>query len=423
MKKISIVGFGKIGQAVAANILAHNIAVNAVDTSTELIKAFKTNEFISNEPGITKVLLKNFHIGTLKITDDYNSIKNSQAVIVCIPLLITESKRIIKKTFLNCLKNIAPFLSDKCLLSVETTVPVGFSRKTIIPLLEELGKKHGVDFYLIYTPERIKSGTMLKQLLQNPKIIGGINDEAKEKGREVYQSFFNSKQLQTVSSIECAEMIKLAGMAYRDINIAISNQLAIFSEKAGIDYTEVLKLTNTDCEAFLLNPGIGVGGHCTPVYPYFLIENFKEKGLNFTLAKESRNINDKMASYAVKLINNIEQKKALILGLGFRPDVKEDSFSTTYLLHKTLREKDYKIFLHDPYFSTKEIKAKKFIPANDIYSTNAKVVFLVTNHSIYKNINWIKLKKSGCRYFVDGRNSFDKKIVELAGIKYVGIGR
>ena len=424
MKKISLVGFGKIGQAVAANILAHNIAVNAVDINTNLIKTFKTNEFISNEPGITEILLKNFHSGNLKITDDYSSIKNSQAVIVCIPLLITESKKIIKNPFLDCLKNIAPFLSEKCLLSVETTIPVGFSRKTIVPLLDKLGKKHGVDFYLIYTPERIKSGTMLKQLLQNPKIIGGINNEAQEKGRKIYQLFFSNKQLQTVSSIECAEMIKLAGMVYRDINIAISNQLAVFSKKAGIDYTDVLRFANTDGEAFLLNPGIGVGGHCTPVYPYFLIENFKEKGLDFTLAKESRNINDKMASYATTLINNdIEQKKALILGLGFRPDVKEDSFSTTYLLHKILKEKKYKIFLHDPYFSREEIKAKKFIPANDIYSTNARVVFLATSHSIYKNINWPRLKKSGCSYFIDGRNSFDKKIVESAGIKYMGIGR
>lgn len=424
MKKISVIGFGKIGQAVAANILTHNVSVNAVDINIELAESFKTNKFISNELGIAKILLKNFHNRKLTVTNNYNSIKDSQAVIVCIPLLITESKKIIKKTFLDCLEKIAPLLSNKCLLSVETTIPVGFSRGTIIPLLESLGKKHGTDFYLTYSPERIKSGTMLKQLLQNPKIIGGIDNKALEKGKEIYNLFFNKKQLQTVSSIECAEMIKLAGMVYRDINIAISNQLAIFSQKTGIDYTEVLKLTNTDGEAFLLNPGIGVGGHCTPVYPYFLIENFNEKGLDFTLAKESRKINDKMAAYAVKLIDeDIEQKKALILGLGFRPDVKEDSFSTSYILHKTLKEKNYKVFLHDPLFSNHEIKAKKFIPTNNIYSANAKVVFLVTNHSTYTNINWKKLRKSGCNCFVDGRNSFDKKTVESAGIKYVGIGK
>lgn len=424
MKKISVIGFGKIGQAVAANILVHDIAVTAVDINPKLCEMFKKKEFTSNEAGVTEILLKNFNNGNLKICPDYSNITNSMAVIVCIPLLINESKKIIKEPFLNCLKSITPFLSDECLLSVETTIPIGFSRKIILPLIEKQGKKHGTDFYLIYSPERIKSRTMLKQLSKNPKIIGGIDNKALEKGRKIYSLFFNNELLQTVSSIECAEMIKLSGMVYRDINIAISNQLAVFSKKAGIDFTEVLEFANTDGEAFLLKPGIGVGGHCTPVYPYFLIENFKEKGLDFTLAKESRKINDTMAAYAVGFINNdTEQKKALILGLGFRPDIKEDSFSTAYLLDRTLKEKDYEVFLHDPYFSFEEIKAKKFNPAHDIYSTRAKAVFLVTNHSTYRDINWSKLKKSGCNYFIDGRNEFDKKAVESAGIKYFGIGR
>ena len=219
-------------------------------------------------------------------------------------------------------------------------------------------------------------------------------------------------------------MIKLAGMAYRDINIAISNQLAQFCQKTGIDFTEVKKYANTDNETFLLNSGIGVGGHCTPVYPYFLIDNFEEQGLDFTLAKESRKTNDLMASFVVEIIKSkkVEQKRALILGLGFRPDVKEDTFSTSYILDKTLKRENFEVFLHDPYFSLEEIKAKEFTPTNDIYSTNSPVIFLVTNHSIYKDINWVKLKKNGCNYFVDGRNSFDKKLVESSGIKYIGIG-
>ena len=138
-----------------------------------------------------------------------------------------------------------------------------------------------------------------------------------------------------VESNEAAEMVKLAGMIYRDVNIALSNQFAQFANATGIHFADLIPLINTDREANLLQPGIGVGGHCTPVYPYFLIENFKQAGLDFTLASQSRSINDQMANYAVSLIKDkVRNKKALLLGLSFRPNVKEDALSTTYLLNE-----------------------------------------------------------------------------------------
>ncbi|MBI2996294.1 MAG: nucleotide sugar dehydrogenase [Candidatus Melainabacteria bacterium] len=423
-KKISVIGFGKIGQAVAANILRNNLPVVVIDTNTKLINSLLEFNFESNEPDVKEIITNALKSKKLMASSDFKEIQNSSLMIICIPLLIDIEKNINETPFLNCIKEIAPFLTNKTIISVETTIPVGFSRNKILPLLEKAHKKHGVDFYLIYSPERVKSGTMLKQLLQNPKIIGGINNEAAKNGIEAYSYFFPQDLLIQTSSIETSEMIKLAGMVYRDINIALSNQLAQFAKIAGIDTKEVIELANTDGEANLLYPGIGVGGHCTPVYPYFLINSFDKVGLDFSLAKESRRINDIMASYTVDLVDaEINDKKALILGLGFRPDVKEDTLSSTYLLDKKLKEKNYKVFLHDPLFSQEELKTRKFNPVEDIYLAKTPLVFLVTNHSCYKNINWYKLKESGCKVFIDGRNSFDKKTVESAGIKYFGIGR
>ena len=143
--------------------------------------------------------------------------------------------------------------------------------------------------------------------------------------------------LHVTESIEAAEMVKLAGMIYRDFNIALSNQFAQFADAIGVHFADLIPLINTDKEADLLYPGIGVGGHCTPVYPYFLIENFKQAGLDFTLASQSRLINDQMPGYAVSLVKDkVKSKKALILGLSFRPNVKEDAVSTTYLLNDVL---------------------------------------------------------------------------------------
>ena len=288
MRRISVIGFGKIGQAVAANILQQDIYVTAIDTNPGLQKQFKDGSFYTNEPGVHEILTSAYRENKLIISDDFSLIKGSDAVIVAIPLLVDQEKKIMDAPFLGAMHEMASFLSSKTLIVIETSIPVGFGRNSVVPAIESRGKIHGKDFLLAHSPERIKSGTMLEQLLLIPKVIGGISEEASDKAFQIYQWFFKSALLHRVESIEAAEMVKLAGMIYRDVNIALSNQFAQFANAAGIHFADLIPLINTDREANLLQPGIGVGGHCTPVYPYFLIENFKQAGLDFTLAFQSR---------------------------------------------------------------------------------------------------------------------------------------
>lgn len=424
MRRISVIGFGKIGQAIAAHVLNHGINVTAVDTDPALITSFEKGEYFTNEPGIQSILTSAYAEKNLKITGDFSAIEGSDAVIVAIPLLIDQDKTILDKPFIDCLSSIARFCNNSLAVIIETSVPVGFCRNKILPAMIETGKKHGEDFLLAHSPERIKSGTMMEQLHIVPKIIGGIDDEALDKAAEVYKLFFKGELLKKVESIEAAELLKLAGMIYRDVAIALSNQLAQFADAKGINFADLVPLINTDREANLLYPGIGVGGHCTPVYPYFLIDNFKKEGLDFSLAQQCRGINDGMAEYALSLVaNKIKNKDALILGLGFRPNVKEDSLSTTYRLHDVLMKSGYRVSVHDVEFSAAEIASKDLKPAKDIYETNAEVVFLVTMHRQYQDIDFNKLSASGVKFFVDGRNAVDRGKVESAGINYFGIGR
>jgi UDP-N-acetyl-D-mannosaminuronate dehydrogenase len=174
----------------------------------------------------------------------------------------------------------------------------------------------------------------------------------------------------------------------------------------------------------MLQPGIGVGGHCTPVYPYFLINNFKQAGLDFDLASKSRLINDEMAAYAVQLASpHVMKKKALILGLSFRPNIKEDTFSTSYLLRDALLRGGYEVVLHDTEFSSAELEKKGFTAAHSLYDTASEAIFLVTMHQQYKQLDFAKLHASGVRVIVDGRNQLNKQEVEQAGLHYIGIGR
>jgi nucleotide sugar dehydrogenase len=424
MRRISIIGFGKIGQAIAANILKKNISVTAVDTDVQLKKAFDERKYESKEPGVKNVLMWGYADGNLVITDDFSTIKGSDAIILTVPLLIDSQKKIAGGPFLDAFKQIAPFIENKIVIITETSVPVGFNRNHVLPVLEAAGKSHGTDFLLAHSPERIKSGTMLNQLTQIPKIIGGISKEATERANELYQWFFDEELLYPLENIEAAEMLKLAGMLYRDINIALSNQLAQFANAAGINFADLIPLINTDKEANLLQPGIGVGGHCTPVYPYFFIENFKNAGLDFTLATQSRSINDQMADYAVSLVKDrVKNKTALLLGLSFRPNVKEDALSSTYLLNEALERAGFEVYVHDTEFSAEEISEKGLHPIVNIYDHHCEVVFLVTMHKEYESIDFENLANAGVKYFVDGRNKIDRDKIEKAGVRYFGIGR
>lgn len=424
MKKISVVGFGKIGQAVVANILKYDIQVTAVDINPDLKSIFESGKYETNEPGLSEVLVSYFKSGQLQITSDFSGVQGSDAVIVAIPLLVDKKKNILDEPFLDCFKKLAPHFSNNVLIVIETSIPVGYGRNTVVPAIESQGKKHGTDFLLVHSPERIKSGTMLEQLLRTPKVIGGVSQEATDKAYEIYQWFFDKSLIHLVGSIEAAEMVKLAGMAYRDVNIALSNQLAQFANKINVNFADLIPLINTDGEAHLLQPGIGVGGHCTPVYPYFLINNFKNAGLDFILASRSREINDEMAAHAVGLVDGyVNKKSALVLGLSFRPNIKEDTFSTTYLVNDALKSGGYDVKVHDTEFSEGELTRKGFQPAGDIYETQCEAVFLVTMHKQYATIDFGKLAKAGVKVVVDGRNQLAKSKVEAAGIRYIGIGR
>src|SRR5690606_6634313 len=356
MKKITVIGFGKIGQAVAANILRHGYSVTAIDIDQKLGELVRLGQYHTNEPGLQEIISTHSKNGSLVITNDYGSAAESEAIIVSLPLLIDNSQHVADRPFLESMEKLAPFLSNGVVVIIETSIPVGFSREFVLPVLEKAGKKHGVDFWLAHSPERIKSGTMLQQLATVPKVIGGIDSEAALKAKDIYQSFFPANLLHVADSIEAAELLKLAGMIYRDVNIALSNQLAQFANAKNINFSDLVPLINTDGEANLLYPGIGVGGHCTPVYPYFLIENFRQSGLDFTLARQGRLVNNQMAAYAVSLVKDkVQKKNALILGLSFRPNVREDSLSTAYILHEALVREGFTVKVHDTEFTPGEI--------------------------------------------------------------------
>jgi nucleotide sugar dehydrogenase len=309
-------------------------------------------------------------------------------------------------------------------VSYETTLPVGGTR-SLVPLLENSGLKAGLDFDLVFSPERVKSQLVLQHLGKNAKIVGGISSDAQERAVAFYQKYLGVSVI-NVGTLEAAELVKLAGMVYRDVNIALANELTRYASNVGVDIGPIIAAANTDGEAQILCPGIGVGGHCTPVYPYFLLNDAERRGIDLDLAATARQINDEQPGYLIALLErswqSLQDKQVAILGLGFRPQVKESLYSPAFQIKDELERRGAKVTLHDPLYSLSEIKQEGFEPYELYDHSPIDALILNTAHSDYKNLDFARLRRRGLKVVVDGRNHWTADAVKEHGLFYFSVG-
>jgi nucleotide sugar dehydrogenase len=256
-----------------------------------------------------------------------------------------------------------------------------------------------------------------------PKAVGGFDDASRERAVDLYRKYLGAP-VDDVGTLEAAEMTKLMGMLYRDVNIALANELAGFCEVAGVDFSLVRAAANKDGEANLLLPGIGVGGHCTPVYPYFLTRESRRLGLTQRISEAAREINDEQPARQLARANALWKPlkglRAHILGLGFRPGVKVDTLSPAYSLREELQRHGAHVTIEDPLYSGEELRAAGF-QAGTV--EGATLVVLNTAHEEFRRPDWGAWRKAGVEALLDGRNFWSQREVEAAGIVYFGIGR
>ncbi|MGH9424986.1 MAG: UDP binding domain-containing protein, partial [Terriglobia bacterium] len=227
-----------------------------------------------------------------------------------------------------------------------------------------------------------------------------------------------------VGTIEAAEMTKLLGMLYRDVNIALVNELAAFCEMSGVDFDRVRSAANSDGEASLLIPGIGVGGHCTPVYPYFLTRESRRMGVTQRISEAAREINDFQPARQLDRLANawrpLKGQKVHILGLGFRPDVKVDTLSPAFALRDHLLQSQSRVTIEDPLYTDEELREKGFVPGK---VEDAAIAVLNTAHKAFQQPDFSAWRQAGVEVVLDGRNLWNQLEIEKAGLFYFGVGR
>lgn len=349
--KIQVIGLGKAGLPLACVIADSGLDVIGVDINNEHLEKIRNKQNpIPEEPGVQEILDskigQNFNLSS----DPVIAAKECNVHIVIVPLFINDQKKCDFSILENAFKNLAKGLKKGDLVVLETTVPPMTTETFVKDTLERHGLKAGVDFYLAYSPERIMTGYSISRYKEFPKIVGGLTQECTEKAFEVYSKFCT--KVEKVKDCRTAELIKIAEGVYRDVNIGLANELYKAAEKLRVDYWELKDKANHNfCN--LHEPGI-VGGHCIPVYSWFLINN---PDLNTDLMKTARLMSDDMANYYADKVNKITEKgKVAVLGLSYREGVKEKAYSGSFLMINALKQKGYDVYGLDPFYDKNETK-------------------------------------------------------------------
>ena len=421
--RVAVVGAGKMGLPLACHFASRGAQVLACDTNERLVRQLNRGECPIAEPGLAPLLRRVVGKGMLRATSNTgDAVAASHTVVVIVPALLRKGTQPDLTILDTVTVQIASTLRPGTLVSYETTVPVGTTRTRFLPILEAGGHKLGVDFFLTFSPERVKSGHVLARLGSTPKVVGGVDSESARTGLRFYERYVGAPA-RVVASAEAAEMIKLAGMLYRDVNIALANELAAYAEAAGCDLEDLRGAINSNGEAELLRSGIGVGGHCTPVYPYFAISDAEERGVSLRLAASARRINDAQGERAVgrlrQCLGSLRGIQAVILGLGFRPAVKEHTCSPAFQVAASLRRRGADVALHDDLYSAAELRSLGFQPGSP---EGASALVLCTAHEAYRALDFNALKEKGLRAVVDGRRVWNRAKIEALGIAYLGVG-
>jgi UDP-N-acetyl-D-mannosaminuronic acid dehydrogenase len=353
MKNINVIGLGKAGLPLAAVIAESGIQVYGSDVDKKKVDLInKGLNPLIEEPGLG-LLIKKHGGKNLKATcDTHKAAQDSNVHIIIVPLFIDDSKKPDFSLLKTATSSLSKGLKKGDIVVVETTMPVGTTDNLIKVLLESESRlKAGTDFYLAYSPERIMTGYSISRYKNFPKVIGGIDDRSTLEAYNIYKKF--AKPIK-VKDAKTAELIKIAEGVFRDVNIALANEIFKVAEHYGVNFWKMRDAARHDfCN--ILEPG-NVGGHCIPVYPWFLINE-----IDLPLIHTARKVNDNMAGYYTKKIEKIigkeKEAKVGIIGLSYREGVKEDAYSCSYTLIELLKKKGFLVYGLDPLYSKGEINS------------------------------------------------------------------
>jgi len=382
MKKICVIGLGYIGLPTAVILASNGWQVHGVDINEELINQLKLGVVYIEEMNLENLAYK-------VLTDDSfipgTEVEPADIYIIAVPTPKTGAN-ICDLTYVEeAVKNIMPFLKVGDIIIVESTIPPLTCDEFIKPELEKRGFIVGENIYLAHCPERVLPGKIMYEIIENNRIIGGCTQRCAEKAAEVYSSFVKGEIMLT--DAKTAEMTKLMENTFRDVNIALSNEMVKICRALGVNALEVLKIANKHPRVNLHFPGPGVGGHCLAVDPYFIVEKSPELA---RIISDAREVNCSMPAYIVDRVKDLvgmgEGIKISVLGVSYKGNVADVRESPALDIIASLKKSGYKVSIYDPLVDMEEVE-------KDISKViqGADMILILTDHDEFRTFNYEKL--------------------------------
>jgi UDP-N-acetyl-D-mannosaminuronic acid dehydrogenase len=414
-KKICVLGLGYIGLPTASILANNGFEVLGVDINDEIIKKLNSGELHIEEPELKGIFLNAFESKHLKISKNPTK---SDVFIISVPTPLTKENKAELKYVIDAADSIKEFLEKDNLVILESTSPPGTTEHIVGRILEKYsGLKAGKDFSLAFCPERVLPGKIIHELVNNDRIIGGFDTKSSEKAEEIYKSFVRGSIF--TSDLKTAEIVKLVENTYRDVNLAFANELTLICESYNINVWDVIKYANMHPRVNILNPGPGVGGHCIPIDPWFVIENIDYPN---SLIEKCRGINDMMPliikEKIIQITAGIKNPNVTLLGVSYKENIGDTRESPSNVIYRGLLEKGVNAYAYDPIAENSKIMLSSFEKS----FRDSDLLVLLVAHNCYKKLDFKQISKlMRTKNIFDCRNFFDKNNLKEFGFTYFGI--
>ncbi len=392
--KLCVLGLGYIGLPTAL-LFAQRHKVIGVDVNKKIVEVLNSGEIPFDEPGLPELFNK--------VKDNFEAkteVEDADVFLIAVPTPLDKSLKIADLKYVRTsAEMIYPYLKENNLVILESTVPPGTSERLVLPIL----KKGGLErFYFTHCPERAIPGNTIHEMINNDRIIGGIDEKSSEQTKTLYQSFVKGNLY--LSNVRTAEFVKLMENTFRDINIALANEFAQMANENKINIWQAIEMANKHPRVNVLKPGPGVGGHCIAIDPWFL----KVHSSTSKMISLAREINNSMPNYVLQIVEDllegISNPTITVLGVAYKGDVDDTRATPALKFIKLAENEGYKVKVHDPYVKEFEYEILNL----DEAVKDSDCIVLITDHTPFKQINPEEISKLvRRRNIVDTRNLLD----------------
>jgi len=416
MKTVCVLGLGYIGLPTASMFATHGLRVIGVDINSYIVQVLNGGSIHIEEVGLQALFREAIASGNLLVRC---APERADVFIVAVPTPIYPDKTADMRAVILATGSLVPYLRPGNLVVLESTSPPCTTVDLVRPILERSGLRAGRDFMLAYSPERVLPGQILKEMVENARVIGGIDRASAEAGRDLYAAFVTGEIILTDTTT--AEMVKLMENTFRDVNIALANEFALIAEKLGVNVWAAMDIANRHPRVKILRPGPGVGGHCIAVDPWFLVEAAPEQA---RLIRQARLVNDGMPEHVVEMVQRMMTNEGIVavLGLTFKAGVDDTRESPALEVTRRLIAAGLEVRAFDPHVRDLPALKSHLVTSMDEAIQGADAVVILVDHTEFKLLAPDRFTQMRGRVVIDTRNCLDALTWQSGGFDIARVG-